>query len=352
MMKPLKNNRFIQALARKPVDATPIWLMRQAGRYLPEYRELRASAGDFLALCKNPKLACEVTMQPIRRFELDAAILFSDILTIPDAMGLGLHFVKDEGPRFHKKIDSKIAVDELSVPDMRESLSYVYEAIECIQVELAGEVPLIGFSGSPWTLATYMVEGQASKDFRHIKRFLYQEPEAMHQLLDKLAISVTEYLYQQILSGVHAVQIFDTWGGILSTPIYQEFSLNYMSKIIRGLHEKLGQSCVPIIIFTKNGHQWLELMLESSADCVGVDWSISMENVKKRVAGRVAIQGNLDPAILYADNTTIEKAVVELLDQFGEAPGHIFNLGHGMLRDVDPEKVDFLVKTVHKHSQS
>ncbi len=345
----LKNDRLLKALRCEPVDRTPIWIMRQAGRYLPEYRETRKKAGDFMALCKNPELACEVTLQPLARFDLDAAILFSDILTIPDAMGLGLSFTEGEGPRFSKPIRTPADIAQLGVPDPNEDLRYVMDAVKTIKRALHHKVPLIGFSGSPWTLATYMIEGGSSKQFGLIKAMLYQSPAQLHQLLLKLAQAVTLYLQAQIDAGVDVVQIFDTWGGILSHDAYQAFSLAYMQQIVMALKKYAPQ--VPIILFTKNGGLWLESIADSGCAAVGVDWSISLAEARARVGHRVALQGNLDPSVLHADTDVIEQEVSKILGAYAGTPGHIFNLGHGITPDIHPEKVKFLVDAVHRLSE-
>ncbi|MBP0049703.1 uroporphyrinogen decarboxylase [Marinobacterium sp. AK62] len=349
-MAELKNDRFLRALMREPVDVTPVWMMRQAGRYLPEYRETRAQAGDFLSLCKNRELACEVTLQPLERYDLDAAILFSDILTIPDAMGLGLYFEQGEGPKFEKVVRTEKDVDALPVPDAATDLDYVMAAVSEIRGALSGRVPLIGFSGSPWTLATYMVEGGSSKDFRHIKQMMYATPEVMHALLDKLAQSVTGYLNEQIRSGAQAVQIFDTWGGVLSGPMYQEFSLKYMQQIVSGLIREHEGRRVPVILFTKNGGQWLEVMAEAGADALGLDWTTNIDDARRRVGDRVALQGNMDPSVLYAPAERIRAEVADILARFGSGNGHVFNLGHGIHQFVDPESAKVFVDAVHELS--
>jgi len=349
-MTELKNDRFLRALLREPVDVTPVWMMRQAGRYLPEYRATRAKAGDFLSLCKNAELACEVTLQPLERYPLDAAILFSDILTIPDAMGLGLYFETGEGPRFKTPIRSAADVAALPLPDVNVELDYVINAVKTIRSALNGRVPLIGFSGSPWTLATYMIEGGSSKDFKTTKQFMFQQPEAMHLLLDKLAKVVIDYLNAQILAGAQAVQIFDTWGGVLSAPCYQEFSLQYMTKIVQGLIRENEGRKVPVILFTKNGGQWLETIADSGADAVGLDWMTDIGAARKRVGDRVALQGNMDPAMLYASPARIRQEVADILSRFGSGPGHVFNLGHGITPEVDPEHAKVFIESVHELS--
>lgn len=349
-MAELKNDRFLRALMREPVDMTPVWMMRQAGRYLPEYRATRAQAGDFLSLCKNKELACEVTIQPLERYELDAAILFSDILTIPDAMGLGLYFEVGEGPKFKKVIRTEADVAALPVPESARDLDYVMDAVKTIRRELNGRVPLIGFSGSPWTLATYMVEGGSSKDFRHIKQMMYATPEVLHELLNKLAQSVTDYLNQQILSGAQAVQIFDTWGGALSGPMYQEFSLKYMQQIASGLIREHDGRKVPVIMFTKNGGQWLETMAEAGADALGLDWTTNIDDARARVGDKVALQGNMDPSVLYGTPERIRAEVADILARYGSGPGHVFNLGHGIHQFVDPAQPKIFVDAVHELS--
>ena len=349
-MSELKNDRFLKALMRQPVDRTPVWMMRQAGRYLPEYRATRAQAGDFMSLCKNTELACEVTLQPLERYELDAAILFSDILTIPDAMGLGLYFEEGEGPKFRKPVRTEADIEQLQVINTVSDLSYVTDAVSMIRRELQGRVPLIGFSGSPWTLATYMIEGQSSRDFARAKTMLYTQPELMHQLLDKLALSVIDYLNAQIVAGAQVVQIFDTWGGALSHAAYQEFSLAYMQKIVSGLIKQADGRDVPVILFTKGGGLWLEAMADTGCHALGLDWTMDIGAAKKRVGDQVALQGNMDPAILRADPATIEREVQGILASFGAGNGHIFNLGHGITPDIDPQHAKVFIEAVHKFS--
>ena len=350
-MTELKNDRFLRALARQPVDRTPVWMMRQAGRYLPEYRKIRNQAGDFMSLCKNTDLACEVALQPIDRFNFDAAILFSDILTIPDAMGLGLYFVEGEGPKFHKPLRTETDINDLNIVDTKRDLKYVTDAVSLIRRELNGRVPLIGFSGSPWTLATYMIEGQSSRDFPNTKMMLYKQPESLHQLLDKLALSVIDYLNAQISSGAQAVQIFDTWGGVLSHDAYAEFSLAYMEKIISGLVRHSEGRDVPVILFTKGGGQWLELLANTGCDGIGLDWTTDIGSARRRVGDRVALQGNMDPAVLRSDQSSIEYQVKSILQSYGTGVGHIFNLGHGITPDIDPNNVKVFVDAVHQYSQ-
>lgn len=351
MTAELKNDRFLRALLRQPTDRTPIWMMRQAGRYLPEYRESRTRAGSFMDLCTNPDLACEVTLQPLARYPLDAAILFSDILTIPDAMGLGLYFETGEGPRFRKTVRTEADINALPVPDVEDSLGYVMKAVSTIRSALNGSVPLIGFSGSPWTLATYMIEGGSSKDFRRAKQMIYDQPELAHQLLGKLADTVTAYLNAQIRHGAQAVQIFDTWGGALSAEAYQEFSLQYMRQIVQGLHREHEGRRVPVILFTKNGGLWLESMAATGCDALGLDWTINIGEARRRVGSQVALQGNMDPSVLYASPQTIRAEVKRILDDFGDHPGHVFNLGHGITPEVDPEHARVFIESVVELSQ-
>ncbi|MBT1444023.1 uroporphyrinogen decarboxylase [Shewanella sp. JM162201] len=350
-MAELKNDRYLRALLKQPVDVTPVWMMRQAGRYLPEYRATRAQAGDFMSLCKNAELACEVTLQPLRRYELDAAILFSDILTIPDAMGLGLYFETGEGPRFERKADTLEAIKALPIPDPEDELGYVMRAVSTIRRELKGEVPLIGFSGSPWTLATYMVEGGSSKAFEKIKRMMYSEPMALHLLLDKLADSVILYLNAQIANGAQSVMIFDSWGGALSHTAYREFSLRYMQKIVDGLTRHNEGRQVPVTLFTKGGGLWLESMAETGCDALGLDWTVDIADARRRVGHKVALQGNMDPSMLYAPIPRIEEEVEQILAGFGEGTGHVFNLGHGIHQHVDPEHAGAFIKAVHEKSR-
>ncbi|MFT4561653.1 MAG: uroporphyrinogen decarboxylase [Gammaproteobacteria bacterium] len=343
----LRNSRFLRALRREPVDATPIWVMRQAGRYLPEYRATRQRAGDFLTLCKTPELACEVTLQPLARFPLDAAIVFSDILTIPDAMGLGLSLVEGVGPRFAHPLRSAQDIHRLGIPDPEDDLSYVGNAIRLIKRELGDKVPLIGFCGSPWTLATYMIEGGSGHDFKLIKQMLYDEPELLHELLDLLAKASSIYLKAQISAGADAVMIFDTWGGILSSAAYHSFSLPYMKHIVDEVNH-----AVPTIAFTKGGGLWLETIADIGCSALGLDWSTDVGDARRRVGDRVALQGNLDPAILRAKPSAIIEQASSILNSFGAHPGHIFNLGHGITPDIDPENVAILVDAVHAASAS
>ncbi|MZY06157.1 uroporphyrinogen decarboxylase [Acinetobacter pittii] len=352
-MTTLKNDRFLRALLREPVDTTPVWMMRQAGRYLPEYRETRSKAGDFLSLCKNTEFACEVTLQPLRRYDLDAAILFSDILTIPDALGLGLYFETGEGPKFQKTVRTEQDVANLPKLNAKSDLDYVMNAVSTIRSALGGQVPLIGFSGSPWTLATYMVEGGSSKEFRFTKQMMYAQPEVLHALLDHLADSVIDYLNAQIDAGAQAIQIFDSWGGALAHREYVEFSLNYMNKIIAGLQREKDGRRIPVIVFTKGGGQWLEPMITTGADALGLDWTTPLNTARNIVSGRVALQGNLDPAVLYGSAASIETAVKAMLDDAyanGEKTGYVANLGHGITQWVDPAQPKIFVDTVHEYS--
>ncbi|EIC00345.1 uroporphyrinogen decarboxylase [Pantoea anthophila] len=350
-MSELKNDRYLRALLRQPVDVTPVWMMRQAGRYLPEYKATRAQAGDFMSLCKNAELACEVTLQPLRRFPLDAAILFSDILTIPDAMGLGLYFETGEGPRFSNPVTCRADVDRLPVPDPEMELGYVMNAVRTIRRNLNGEVPLIGFSGSPWTLATYMVEGGSSKAFTRIKKMMYAEPATLHAMLDKLADSVILYLNAQIRAGAQSVMVFDTWGGVLTGRDYREFSLHYMHKIVDGLLRENDGRRVPVTLFTKGGGQWLEAMAATGCDALGLDWTTDIDDARRRVGDKVALQGNMDPSMLYAAPERIEQEVAGILERFGSGTGHVFNLGHGIHLDVPPENAGVFVDAVHRLSR-
>ncbi|MEO6169386.1 MAG: uroporphyrinogen decarboxylase [Lysobacter sp.] len=349
------NDRFLRALRREPVDHTPVWLMRQAGRYLPEYRATRAQAGSFMGLATNPDLACEVTLQPLRRFPLDAAILFSDILTIPDAMGLGLHFVEGEGPKFERPVRTAADIAKLGVPDMENDLGYVMEAIRTIRRELDNKVPLIGFSGSPWTLACYMVEGSGSKDFARVKSLAMNDPAAMHQLLDVTTTAVIAYLSAQRAAGAQALQLFDTWGGVLSPSMYREFSLRYMQRIAAELERGQGADRTPLILFGKGNGAYVSDLAATGAEGVGVDWTIDLGDAVRRTGGKVAIQGNLDPVTLYADPDAIRRHVGHALDSYrdgngGSREGHVFNLGHGMSPDMNPDHVGVMVDAVHELS--
>jgi uroporphyrinogen decarboxylase len=346
----LHNDRLIRALLRQPVDRTPIWIMRQAGRYLPEYRATRERAGNFLTLCKTPELACEVTLQPLDRFELDAAILFSDILTIPDAMGLGLQIIEQQGPCFSRRIESRTDVETLPTPDPETELRYVPDAVRLIKQSLDGRVPLIGFAGSPWTLATYMVEGAGSRDFPRSKSLLYDDPNTLHLLLDKLATSVCDYLNAQIAAGVDAVMIFDSWGGILTPQAYREFSLDYMRRIVNGLTRERDGRRIPIILFSKGAAHSLGPIAVSGCDAIGLDWTTDLGIARALVGDRVALQGNLDPAILRAKPEVIREQAAAVLAGFGDGSGHVFNLGHGITPDINPEHVTALVTAVHESS--
>jgi len=342
------NDRLLRALRREAVDRTPIWIMRQAGRYLPEYRATRSRAGDFLTLCKTPELACEVTLQPLRRFPLDAAILFSDILTIPDAMGLGLGFTEGEGPRFTRPVRDRRAVDNLGVPDPEVDLRYVLDAARAVRRELDGSVPLIGFAGSPWTLATYMVEGGSSRDFRHIKTLLYDTPDTLHRLLRTLSDAVQIYLAAQVSAGAQALMLFDTWGGALAHGDYQAFSLAYMHRVVDYLRSEAPE--IPVILFTKGGGLWLEEIAATGCAGIGLDWTVDLAQARDRVGTQVALQGNLDPAALFARPAAIRQRVASLLAAYGAGPGHVFNLGHGIDQHVDPGHVTALVEAVHELS--
>jgi uroporphyrinogen decarboxylase len=349
-MSELKNDRFLRALLKQPVDITPVWMMRQAGRYLPEYKATRARAGSFMELCMNPELACEVTIQPLDRYPLDAAILFSDILTIPDAMGLQLRFAEGEGPIFDKPVRTAADVENLPVPDPEDSLKYVMDAVRTIRRELDGRVPLIGFSGSPWTLATYMVEGGSSKDFARVKGMMYDRPDLMHKLLDTTAQSVTSYLNAQVAAGAQALMIFDTWGGSLTPRDYKEFSLRYMQQIVAGLTREAEGRKVPVILFTKGGGQWLESMAATGCDGLGIDWTTDIGEARRRVGDNVALQGNMDPSVLYASPGRIRQEVATILESYGTGSGHVFNLGHGIHQHVDPERAGVFVDAVHELS--
>jgi len=347
-----RNDTFLRALLKEPTEYTPLWLMRQAGRYLPEYCQTRKRAGNFLNLCKSPSMACEVTLQPLARYDLDAAILFSDILTVPDAMGLGLYFEEGEGPKFERPLREEWAIKDLTAPDPNDHLRYVLDAVAEIRRALDNSVPLIGFSGSPYTLACYMVEGGGSSDFRHIKGMLYKRPDLLHHILAVTAEAVTAYLNAQIDSGAQAVMIFDTWGGSLSAAAYPEFSLHYMQRIVAGLkREKDGQR-IPAIVFTKNGGLWLEQIAAIGCDGVGLDWTIDIGEARRRVGDRVALQGNLDPNVLFATPDVVAAEARKVLDSFGQgATGHVFNLGHGISQFTPPDSVTALVETVHSYSR-
>ncbi|QAU25256.1 uroporphyrinogen decarboxylase [Dyella sp. M7H15-1] len=347
----LKNDRLLRALRREPVDTTPIWVMRQAGRYLPEYRAARAKAGSFMALAQNPELACEVTLQPLRRFELDAAILFSDILTIPDAMGLGLSFAQGEGPRFAHPVRTRADVERLGVPDMETELRYVMDAVRVIRRELDGSVPLIGFSGSPWTLACYMVEGEGSRDFATAKAMCWNEPALAHTLLETLARSIAAYLSAQASAGAQVLMVFDTWGGMLSPIAYLEFSLRYMAQVVEALKTDAHARDLPVILFSKGANVHLAAMAQTGCAALGVDWTIDLGDARQMVNGKVALQGNLDPTVLRASPEVIRREVRHVLDRYGNHPGHVFNLGHGVTPEVDPEHMQVLVDEVHAYSR-
>ena len=355
MSEPLANDRLLRALRRQPVDRTPVWLMRQAGRYLPEYRASRAAAGSFLAMAKTPELACEVTLQPLRRFPLDAAILFSDILTVPDAMGLGLYFADGEGPKFERPVRSEEDVARLAVPDMETGLRYVMDAIRVIRRELGGKVPLIGFSGSPWTLACYMVEGGGSDNYSKIKAMAFNRPDLLHRLLGVVTDAVIAYLAAQRAAGAQALQVFDTWGGVLSPTLYREFSLPYLERIARELPRGEGGQRTPLILFGKGTAAYLEDLAATGAEGVGVDWLVELGEAARRTGGKVALQGNLDPATLYGSPEAIRREVRRALDSYrdgngGSREGHVFNLGHGMSPDMNPDHVAVLVDEVHSYS--
>src|SRR6185437_12494601 len=343
-----RGNRFLRALSRQPVDVTPVWIMRQAGRYLPEYRATRERAGSFLTLAKTPELACEVTLQPIERFELDAAILFSDILTIPDAMGLGLHFVEGEGPKFHRPLRAAADIAKLGVPDPEHALRYVMDAVRLIRRELNNRVPLIGFAGSPWTLACYMIEGEGSRDFARVKAFALDSSATMHRLLDINARAVAAYLSAQAAAGAQALMVFDTWGGLLSPAMFDEFSARYLAQIAALLREDAHAREVPLILFSKGANAHLEMLAMSGCAALGVDWTITLSEARRRVGNRVALQGTLDPATLLASPDLIRREVRRVLDDFGPHLGHVFNLGHGITPEVDPENVRVLVEAVHQ----
>jgi len=349
-MTELKNDRFLRALHRQPVDRTPVWMMRQAGRYLPEYRATRKQAGSFLDLCMNAELACEVTLQPLRRYPMDAAILFSDILTVPDALGLGLYFEEGEGPRFRKTVRSEEDLAGLNSFVAEDDLGYVMAAVRTIRRELNGQVPLIGFSGSPWTLATYMVEGGSSKDFARVKAMAYDQPELMHRLLALLADAVADYLAAQVRAGAQALQIFDTWGGSLTTAGYKEFSLKYMQRVLSRLPAEADGRKVPVIVFTKGGGQWLQAIAGCGAQGVGIDWTTDIGVARELVGSRVALQGNMDPSMLLASPARIREEVAAILTAYGHGSGHIFNLGHGITPGVNPEHVTAFVDAVQELS--
>lgn len=345
-MMDVSDSLFIRAIHKKPVERPPVWLMRQAGRYLPEYRKTRLRAGNFMSLCKNPELACEVTLQPLQRYPLDAAILFSDILTIPDAMGLGLSFVEGGGPQFASPIRDIARIDSLVLPDIAHDLGYVMDAARLIRQEMPKDLPLIGFSGSPWTLACYMIEGSGSKDFKHALSFMYNHPAALEKLLAKLTTLISEYLDLQIAAGVNAVMLFDTWGGILSTHNYQNFSLRYMQQIVKNL--KANHADIPVILFTKGGGQWLHLLANTGCDVVSLDWTIDLATARQEIGSKVALQGNLDPVVLLTSEKAIRREVQKILSVYGKDSGFIFNLGHGITPDVPPENVAIMLDAIHE----
>jgi uroporphyrinogen decarboxylase len=350
MSAPLVNDLLLRALLRQPTKRTPVWMMRQAGRYLPEYRATRARAGSFLAMCMNPEFACEVTLQPLERFPLDAAILFSDILTIPHAMKLGLEFEAGEGPKIARPVRSTADVDSLFVPDPAGELKYVVDAVSLIRRELKGRVPLIGFAGSPWTVGTYMVEGGGSKNFAHIKGMMYANPTLLHRMLDVVTRATTVYLNAQIEAGAQAVMVFDTWGGALAPAQYREFSLEYMARIVAGLTREREGRRVPAVLFTKGGGRWLDQMAATGADALGVDWTTDLAEARALSGGKVALQGNLDPCVLYAPPEKIREEVGRVLASYGAGHGHVFNLGHGIHPDVNPEHAGAMVAAVHELS--
>jgi uroporphyrinogen decarboxylase len=346
----LKNDLLLRALLRQPVERTPVWMMRQAGRYLPEYRATRARAGSFLKLCMTPELACEVTLQPLARYPLDAAILFSDILTVPQALGLGLEFETGEGPRIERPVRSRADVARLSVPDPEVELRYVMDAVRLIRRELGGRVPLIGFAGSPWTVGTYAVEGGSSREFSRIKAMMYEEPATLHALLGVLTDATRLYLNAQIAAGAQAVMIFDTWGGVLTPAYYRDFSLQYMQRIVAGLTREHDARRVPVILFTKGGGAWLETMAATGCDALGVDWTTDLADARRTVRDRVALQGNLDPNCLYASPARIREEVARVLASYGHGDGHVFNLGHGIHPEVPPEHAGAMIAAVHELS--
>ena len=349
-MTELKNDLLIRALLRKPGPRTPVWIMRQAGRYLPEYRATRAEAGDFMNLCRNPELACEVTMQPLRRYNLDAAILFSDILTVPDAMGLGLHFATGEGPKFERPVRTAADIQKLPVPDVSEALGYVFDAVRTIRRELDGAVPLIGFSGSPWTVGTYMVEGGSSREFSRIRGLAKEDPAALEELLGKVAAMTTDYLNAQIEAGAQVIQIFDTWGAALQRDDYRRFSLASMQQIVDGLTREKDGRRIPVILFTKGAGEMLADMVDTGCEALGVDWTTDLKTAREYVEDKVALQGNVNPATLRESPEAIRQAVADALASYGDGPGHVFNLGHGITPDIDPDNLGVLLDAVHELS--
>jgi uroporphyrinogen decarboxylase len=350
MSAPLHNDLLLRALLREPTPRRPVWLMRQAGRYLPEYRKTRAKAGGFLAMCTTPQIACEITLQPVERYPLDAAILFSDILTIPHAMNLGLNFETGEGPKFERPVRTPSDIDKLHVPDPGSDLRYVVDAVRLIRRELNGRIPLIGFAGSPWTVATYMVEGGGSKGFGIIKRMLYESPAELHRLLKLLAAATVSYLNAQIAAGAQAVMLFDTWGGVLTPAQYAEFSLHYMAEVVAALTRESEGRRVPSIVFTKGGGAWLPAIAAIGCDALGVDWTTDLSDARRAVGDRVALQGNLDPSALFAPPDVLRAETLRVLQSYGTGAGHVFNLGHGITPDVDPERVAVLVETVRGYT--
>jgi uroporphyrinogen decarboxylase len=350
MSTPLKNDLLLRALLRQPTPRRPVWLMRQAGRYLPEYRQTRAKAGGFLAMCTTPEIACEITLQPVERYPLDAAILFSDILTIPHAMNLGLNFETGEGPKFERPVRTPSDIDKLRVPDPGSDLKYVLDAVRLIRRELDGRIPLIGFAGSPWTVATYMVEGGGSKGFGIIKRMLYESPAELHRLLEVLAAATVSYLNAQIAAGAQAVMLFDTWGGVLTPAQYARFSLHYMAEVVAALTRESEGRRVPSIVFTKGGGAWLPAIAAIGCDALGVDWTLDLREARRAVEDRVALQGNLDPSALFAPPDILRAETLRVLQSYGTGAGHVFNLGHGITPDVDPERVAVLVETVQGYT--
>ena len=350
MSGPLQNDLLLRALLRQPTPRTPVWMMRQAGRYLPEYRATRAKAGSFLQLCMNPELACEVTLQPLDRYRLDAAILFSDILTVPHAMNVGLSFETGEGPKIARPVRTSADIDKLPIPDPEGELRYVMDAVRTIRRELKGRVPLIGFSGSPWTVGTYMVEGGSSRNFEHIKGMLYGAPQELHRLLDVITRATIAYLNGQIAAGAQAVMVFDTWGGALTPADYREFSLRYMQRIVDGVTREADGRRVPVILYTKGGGEWLADMAATGCDALGVDWTTDLADARRAVQDKVALQGNLDPSVLYAPPARIREQVGKVLASYGKGPGHVFNLGHGIHPEVNPEHALAMIEAVHELS--
>jgi uroporphyrinogen decarboxylase len=346
----MTDHRFLRALRREAVDCTPVWIMRQAGRYLPEYRATRARAGSFVNLCKTPELACEVTLQPLARFPLDAAILFSDILTVPDAMGLGLSVHEGEGPKLAHPVRTRADIDKLGVPDPETALRYVMDAVRLIRRELNERVPLIGFAGSPWTLACYMIEGGGSSSFARAKALAWNDPTTMHRLLDVVARSVSAYLIAQAKAGAQTLMVFDTWGGLLAPDMFRDFSLRYLAQIVQSIQSDIASRDVPVILFSKGANSHLEVLADTGCAGLGLDWTISLDEARRRVGSRVALQGNVDPAVLHADPETIRGEVKKALDSFGRHDGHVFNLGHGITPDVEPERLGVLIEAVHSLS--